>query len=154
MTILLDIDGVMVTTPSWKPSEFLEDGFLKFNDQAAKNLSMLLVDTGASIILATTHRINYSESEWKILLANRGIHTANVSKINECNSIQTMLDRGTEIKQWVDKNGDKEKYVIIDDDSSIDKLSLEIKAKWVKTKSLIGFDNEALANARLILSGT
>ena len=154
MTIILDIDGVMVTTPAWKQSEFLEDGFLKFNDLAATNLSKLIVETNASIILATTHRINYTELEWKILLKNRGITTESISKINNCTSIQNMRDRATEIKEWVDKYGDTEKYVIIDDDSSINKLAADIKAKWVMTKSLIGFDNEAYENAKRILSVT
>ena len=32
MILLLDIDGVLETSPSWKQPEFLEDKFYKFNE--------------------------------------------------------------------------------------------------------------------------
>lgn len=151
MKILLDIDGVMVTTPSWKSTEMHEDGFMKFNVIAANNLSKLVSETNASIILTTTHRISYSESEWKQILFRRGINVSDISKINNCTTIQSMLNRGTEIKEWVDNQKSEELFVIIDDDSSISNLNESIKAKWVKTSSLIGFNNEALENARRVL---
>ena len=65
MTILLDIDGVLVTTPSWKQVEHLSDGFMKFSDVAVSNLATLYKETKASVVLTTTHRINYSENQWK-----------------------------------------------------------------------------------------
>lgn len=45
MTILLDIDGVLVTTPSWKSTEQLSDGFMKFNENAADNVAILFKET-------------------------------------------------------------------------------------------------------------
>lgn len=50
MTLLLDIDGVMVTTPGWQRPELLQDGFMKFKEQAVINLSSLLRATGAHIV--------------------------------------------------------------------------------------------------------
>lgn len=153
MKILLDIDGVMVTTPAWKKAEIHEDGFLMFNSIAANNLSRLIADTQASIILTTTHRISFSDNEWLQILDRRGIKVSNVSKINSCSTLQDMANRTTEIKQWFDNQKDKEPFVIIDDDSSLNDLPLDIKAKWVKTSSLIGFDKASADNAKLILCG-
>ena len=149
--ILLDIDGVMVTTPSWRSPEFLEDGFLKFNEASVRNLSRLITETNASIILTTTHRINYSESEWVTLLSNRGISSVSISKINDCSSIKDMSDRSTEIEEWVDRNNEY-RYIIIDDDSSINRLSSNIKSNWVMVKSLIGFDGESYEKAIRIIN--
>ena len=42
MFVLLDIDGVLVTTPPWKSVELLSDGFMKFNETAVKNLNLLV----------------------------------------------------------------------------------------------------------------
>jgi hypothetical protein len=151
MKILLDIDGVMMTTPSWKKPEFHEDGFLMFNSIAVDNLSKLLADTNASIVLTTTHRISFSDNDWRQILERRGIKVSDVSKINSCSTIQDMPDRATEIKEWVDNKNDKEPFVIIDDDSSLNGLPSDIKIKWVKTSSLIGFDNETFNQAKLIL---
>lgn len=38
MLVLLDIDGVMVKTASWRPLEILSDGFPAFSEQAIQAL--------------------------------------------------------------------------------------------------------------------
>lgn len=106
MIILLDIDGVLVTTPSWRTTEILSDGFMKFNEKAAINLQQLIIKTSADIVLTTTHRINYSIDAWKNIFKQRGILTNSVSKINDKISVQTMLDRASEIKEWFDNSGE------------------------------------------------
>jgi len=151
MTILLDIDGVLVTTPSWQKPEFLSDGFMKFNDSSAKNLAFILDKTKASIVLTTTHRTNHSIDNWKTLLANRGIVTSEITIINNKTSLTEFSDRLTEIKEWVHLYGDHNKYVIIDDDSSLQDLPMAIKSNWVKTSPLIGLDDEATDKVMAIL---
>lgn len=151
MTILLDIDGVLVTTPSWRTPELLSDGFLKFNERAAKNLAQIIEETQAAIVLTTTHRINYSISEWKGLLQARGIYPTSISKLNDIGGLNDMADRATEIKEWVEKQKGSEKFVIIDDDLSINSLPPYIKARCVQTKPLIGLDDEATARALEVL---
>src|SRR5687767_10967161 len=101
MTILLDIDGVLVTTPSWRSAEQLPDGFLKFNEKATKNLARIISETKASIVLTSTHRINYSIEEWKELLGSRGIYPSSLTKLNEKVALNEMDDRATEIREWV-----------------------------------------------------
>jgi len=153
MTILLDIDGVLVTTPSWRTTELLSDGFLKFNEKAAKNLASILERTQAAIVLTTTHRINYSITEWKELLQSRGIYPSAISKLNDVSSLGEMANRATEINEWVEKQKGSEKFVVIDDDLSINDLPPYIKEKCVQTKPLIGLDDEATEKALNILQG-
>lgn len=145
MNILLDIDGVLVITPNWKPVEQLEDGFMKFDSEATKNLIELYNKTNAHVILTSSHRIYYDLSQWKVLLLNRGLNFESISMLEDSNHT-----RAEDIENWVENNS-KEKYIIIDDDSSINGISDEIKKNWVRTMPLIGFNQEKLDEAlRLI----
>ncbi len=153
MTVLLDIDGVLVTTPSWRITEQHSDGFLKFNERAEKNLIRLITETNASIVLTTTHRINYSIEKWKEIFNNRGIPVETIAKVNMKQAVGEMLDRGNEIKEWVENFGTGRRFVIIDDDLSINNLTIEIKDKWVMTKPLIGLDEDGTDRALKILRG-
>jgi hypothetical protein len=151
MTILLDIDGVLVITPAWRTVEHLSDGFLKFNERAASNLSKIIDLTNAAIVLTTTHRINYSVDKWRELFETRGIFPSSVAKLNDLKMISDMVDRATEIKEWVDKESNDKNYVIIDDDLSINGLPTSIKEKFILTKPMIGLDDEATRQAIKIL---
>ncbi len=153
MVVLLDFDGVLVTTPSWKPVEQHSDGFLTFNEQAELNLIRLISETGASIVLTTTHRITYSVEKWKEIFNNRGIPVEIIEKVNSRQTIGEMLSREIEIKEWIDKFGSDRNYVIIDDDLSINALPKEIKNKWVMTKSMIGLDHDSTIKAIKLLRG-
>lgn len=152
MIILLDIDGVLETTPTWRQVEIHSDGFMKLNEKALENLSILHKRTNASIVLTTTHRINYDETKWKEIFRLRGLNVETISKLNNKTEISQLLDRGTEIKEWVEKKGKGQNYVIIDDDQSINALPEYLKERWVATRPSIGFDKEALEKALLILT--
>lgn len=82
MKILLDFDGVLITTPSWQKVPLLDDGFMAFNEDCASNVAKLVDTFSAQIVLTSTHRIHYSNEEWRVLLANRGINTTQVRKSN------------------------------------------------------------------------
>ncbi len=151
MIILLDIDGVLVTTPSWKPAELLADGFLKFNEKAASNLARIIAETNASVVLTTTHRISYPVEKWKELLQTRGINPASISKINEVTALCDMADRAIEIQEWVNKQVSGERFVIVDDDLSINGLPPSIKEKCVLTSPMIGLDEAAATKALDVL---
>lgn len=151
MIILLDIDGVLVTTPVWQAVEQDVDGFLKFNEKAAKNLAKIVDETKAAIVLTTTHRINYSVNQWQEILQRRGIYPTSISKINDIAVLADMADRATEIKEWVDKQKSNECFVVIDDDLSINSLPFAIKEKCVLIKPMIGVDDEAALQILKIL---
>ncbi len=60
MLILLDIDGVMVPANSWKKPEFHEDGFPMFNSRSVSALQKIISETGASLLLTTSHKSKYN----------------------------------------------------------------------------------------------
>ncbi len=151
MTILLDIDGVLVTTHAWRKVETMPDGFMKFDEEAANNLAALLKETNASIVLTTTHRISRSEEKWIALFKERGFVFKNLTKVNAATRIEQLEERYKEVKEWVETVGQNENYVIIDDDTSLHALPENIKSRWVATKPLIGFDKAAYQMALNIL---
>ena len=148
--VLLDIDGVLVTTPSWRPVEQLADGFLRFNEKAAQNLNHLLEQTKAEIVLTTSHRINYSLGEWYEIFKVRGIRPTSIAKVNAAAAIQEVGKRAAEIEAWVAENG-AANYVIIDDDLTIKGLPEAVEQRFVATKPMIGLDDDAANEALFIL---
>ncbi|WP_227430290.1 HAD domain-containing protein [Psychrobacter sp. I-STPA6b] len=137
MKILLDFDGVMVTTPSWQAVEQADDGFMAFNSKCVQNLAHILAKTQADIVLTTTHRIHYDEVQWLKLFNNRGIVTNKITKVNQAQSFAELANRCDEVLQWVANNPD-ENFVIIDDDKSLynlpDSPEYDLKKRWVKTQ--------------------
>ena len=152
MRILLDIYVVMVTTPSWKPAEIHSDGFPSFNSRAVSNLQKIISETGASIVLTSSHKSSYSVTEWKDLFNTRGINVP----IEKLDDNVDKLNRKDEILNWL-KYNTLEDYVIIDDDNSLNDLPSDIKEKLVLTSSLIGLNDdktnlalEVLKNSELV----
>ena len=123
MLILLDIDGVMVPTTSWKPTEILSDGFANFSARAITNLQTIIYNTGASILLTTSHKSRYSNSEWEEIFKRRGI----VTNINTLEPNEDNLNRKEEILRWFTKTSISESFVILDDDKSLNGLPSYIK---------------------------
>lgn len=150
--ILLDIDGVLSTTGSWKANEILNDGFQSFNSRAARNLDKIISKTNADIILTTSHRSRFTSTQWKSIMARRGVNVHNVRELSPYLTNQKPKSRAQEIKEWVSVEASNIDYVIIDDDSSLDDLPQDIKIHVVKTKPLVGLDDEATDNALSILS--
>jgi hypothetical protein len=146
MTILLDIDGVLVTTPIWKPVEIHEDGFMKFDKSSSKNLATLMNRINPTIVLTSSHRTSYSITKWIDIFHARGIPVHRLEKIN----FGSTKNRADDIKEWIENNPN-ELYIIIDDDLSIHKLSGDIKKRWITTNPSIGFHRESLQAAFIIL---
>ncbi|MDB5150001.1 MAG: hypothetical protein JWQ57_4021 [Mucilaginibacter sp.] len=150
MVILLDIDGVLVTEPSWRKVESEADGFMRFNKQSVTNLAEILAQTNAAVVLTTTHRISFTNEQWIQVFRLRGITISNISKLNDKQSLAEMEDRGTEIEDWANDQQDTN-FVIIDDDLSINQLPEWIKQRWVATKPFTGIDEEAKQKVLSIL---
>jgi hypothetical protein len=145
MLILLDIDGVMVP---WKPSETLNDGFAKFSKRAVRNLQRIISETGASIVLTSSHKSNYGLSEWNNIFNYRGINTS----IDKLEDNINNLSRKDEIVNWFySKFNDSDDFVIIDDDKSLGDLPMYLKEKVVLTNALVGLNEEAASSAIQIL---
>lgn len=152
MKILLDFDGVMVTTPTWRAVERLEDGFMAFNESCVRNLARVLSITQADIVLTTTHRIHYDNEMWRQLLHNRGIVTNKVTKVNQAKTFSELSIRHTEVLNWVNANPN-ENYVIIDDDKSLRDLHTAVKNRWVETDFYAGLTEVGREQALDILLG-
>jgi hypothetical protein len=147
MLILLDIDGVMVPATSWRPSEILADGFANFSNRSISSLQKIISDTGATILLTTTHKSRYSNSEWEEIFKTRGINAV----INTLEDNTDGLNRKEEILRWFNTTKTSENFVILDDDKSINGLPEYIKDKVVLTSATVGLVAEHAESAIEIL---
>lgn len=138
MLILLDIDGVMVPTTSWKPTEILSDGFANFSMKAINNLQTIINSTGANILLTTSHKSRYSNSEWEKIFKTRGI----IANIDSLEPNDDNLNRKEEILRWFNKTTISESFVILDDDKSLNGLPENIKNKAIVTSGTLGLTSE------------
>jgi hypothetical protein len=150
MVILLDIDGVLVPVSTEK-AKIAKDGFMPFDKRAAQNLAKLITATNASVILTTNHRVAFLNEKWVALFNARDIPIRSISKINKLQTIYKMMDRATEIKEWIDNTGFNTNYVIIDDDYVLNNLPHHIKNRWVMTDPTVGLDDAATEKALNIL---
>lgn len=147
MLILLDIDGVMVPTTSWKPTEILSDGFASFSSRAVSSLQCIISNTGAKILLTTSHKSRYDNSEWEQIFKNRGI-IASIYKLEDNND---NLNRREEILRWFAMTNISESFVILDDDKSLNGLPEYIKNKAIVTSGTVGLTLEEAETAINIL---
>ncbi|MBN8694097.1 MAG: hypothetical protein J0L69_12955 [Bacteroidetes bacterium] len=153
MIILLDIDGVMVTTPSWKPTEDMPDGFPNFKFNAIISLNLILEETNAKIVLTTTHKGRFNQRKWKEIFLSRKIRLKSIDKIQEPEYYNASgSDRLSEIMEWVRTNN-TDKYVIIDDDKRLNGLPKNIKKHLVLIDPLIGLTQDDAEKAISILVG-
>lgn len=137
MIILLDIDGVMLSLKSWKIPDFLEDGFMKFDNKAIYTLNIILEKTKAKIVLTSSHKSNYSNIEWINLFKNRGINSIIETLPNNINN----LSRKDEIIHYLNDNNIDD-YIIIDDDPQLNSLPNNIKQRLFLTSPLIGLTED------------
>lgn len=148
MLLLLDIDGVMVQAAPWKKVELHADGFFQFLPNAISNLKEIISETGASIVLTTSHKSTYSLEKWEELFKTRGI----IAKVDKLDDNTDLLSRKEELLNWLSKNKDLDDFVIIDDDKSLHDLPNNIKERIVFTQPLIGLTKEDALNAIEILN--
>jgi hypothetical protein len=153
MVILLDLDGVLITTPAWRAVETDPDGFFKFNERATANLAAILTATNAAVVLTTSHRINYSLAQWTVFFRTRGLFPSTITRVNDRTSLPKAGSRVSEIAAWVTQPGAPANYVVLDDDLSLHGLPAAIKSRCVFTKPLIGLDADATQRVLHILCG-
>ncbi len=147
MLLLLDIDGVMVPAKGWKRPELLSDGFREFSVKAV-NVLQNLISEGASILLTTSHKSNFSISEWKDIFRKRNLNVADLKCLPD--NINK-LSRKDEIINWFNATPITDDFIIIDDDKSLNDLPVFLKEHLVQTSPYIGLTAEHLEIARSIL---
>lgn len=143
VTIILDLDGVLITTPSWKADELDSDGYSKFNESCVENFNTLLERIDAKIWLSSTRRTKKTLSEFNLIFKHRKIIKqidGFIPEFDDC------VSRKEEILKFIDIQQPKN-YLIIDDDKSLNDLHLEMKQRLVLTELLKGFGKEELKKA-------
>ena len=145
--ILLDFDGVMIPSKPWKPVPLMGDGFYEFNTSAIYNLNQIVKETGAEIILITSHKTSYPNSEWIKMFESRNI-LGSVSRLSD-DLIHSK--RINEVLNWCDTNK-TDKFVILDDDKSLNDLPSTIKNHLVLCDSGVGLTGEKTELAIKILN--
>jgi 3-isopropylmalate dehydratase small subunit len=134
----------MVPAKGWKAPDLLQDGFPAFSSKAVSALQQLVAE-GATIILTTSHKANYSIEEWKEIFRKRGIAISQIKKLDANIGNKSRKD---EIMDWININLEDGNFVILDDDKSLNDLPAYLKAKLLLTASHIGLTEEHLERVR------
>ena len=145
--ILLDFDGVMIPSKPWKPVPLMSDGFYEFSSVSIRGLNRIVNDTGAEIILITSHKTSYPNSEWVKMFETRGIE----GKVSRLDDSLIHSKRINEVSNWFNLNLDS-KFVILDDDKSLNDLPHIIKNHLVLCDSGVGLTEEKVELAIKILN--
>ena len=142
--ILLDLDGVLITTPPWQADQIHEDGYSDFNRNLVENLNKLLSLTIAEIWLSSSRRAAKSLEEFNIIFKERGVIKPINGFLPNTSAFESRINA---INNFLDEVSPRN-FIIIDDDRSLQGLSSDRKQFWIQTSPLIGFDkiklNESL----------
>ena len=138
--LILDLDGVLITTPTWKSDEIDTDGYSKFNHQCVKNLNKFLSEFEFEIWLSSTRRTVKTLEEFNDIFKNRNIEKSINGFVPEYKDCMTRKD---EVLRFI-KEHKTSNFLIIDDDKSLNGLDEKYKKKLVLTELLKGFDMEKL----------
>lgn len=143
--ILLDIDGVLIITPSWKPDAINNDGYSDFDTIAVDNFNQLLNTVTAELWLTSSRRTNNTLLQFNQIFKNRKISKELNGFIPQGTK---RVSRLIEINRFLDHEPVRN-FLIIDDDNSLEDLDTKRKQYWIKTLPLLGFNNAALLDAHL-----
>lgn len=143
ITLILDIDGVLIKTPPWRNDEIHSDGYSDFDRECVQNLKELLKEREFEIWLSSTRRIKISIDKWNEIFKNRGLNQVVEGLLPVCESCKT---RKEEIINFIEEKS-LINYLIIDDDKSLN--DFEPKKKIVLTTLMTGFNCESLQEAKM-----
>lgn len=146
-TLILDLDGVLITTPSWKTDKVHADGYSDFNTSCISNLNELLSLHNFKIWLSSTRRTKKSIAEFNAIFKNRNISQKIVGFLpvyDDCNS------RKEEVEKFILENNLTD-FLIIDDDKSLKSMKQEYQNRIISTDLTIGFNKDKLNEAVLLL---
>jgi hypothetical protein len=138
--LILDLDGVLITTPSWKSDEIDSDGYSKFNEKCVENLNKLLSLSQFEIWLSSTRRTMKTLEEFNLIFANRNIKEKIQGFLPEYKNCK---NRREEVEVFIQEFS-LSNFLIIDDDKSLNGLNLSYKKKLISTELQKGFNDEKL----------
>ena len=141
--LILDLDGVLITNPSWKADRIDSDGYSEFNESCVENLNQLLTLAKFEIWLSSTRRTVKNLSEFNLIFKNRGIKKEIVGFLPEYADCK---NRKEEILKFISEFKTSD-FLIIDDDKSLNGLECGLKRNLVLTELTNGFNLEKLKEA-------
>ena len=161
--IFLDVDGVLNT----QFSKSRCGGFIGIDDSKVKLLKEIVEATGAKIILSSSWRYGWERDEESCdqlaiymnkKLANRLLHILDKTKkyVKSDDKNIKYCDRGSEIKEWLSRHPNVDKWVVLDDDIFDDYEREGIMPHLVKTSfydDLGGLQRWSVDSAIKILNG-
>ena len=137
--IFLDIDGVLTDT---RDSESTLYDILR---PVHLNCLKAIVDaTKAQIVLSSARRLYADQRN----IINNALQTVGLTFVDKTRFL--MAGRAAEIKEWLNRHPDTEKFVILDDD--VADLVSEFTGKIVKTTMSVGLMPEHVDEAIKILN--
>ncbi len=134
--ILLDLDGVLIKSATWREDDIHEDGYSDFDSTCVKNLNNIIDKTGYNLVLSSSRRENVSIDQMNEYFKRRGV-SKSIKAYVPMYDIELRISRRQEIEMFLDEYKPKN-YLIIDDDKSLLDASEEIKSNWIQTNSMIG----------------
>lgn len=141
--LLLDLDGVLITTPPWKPDTLDADGYSAFNPSCVENLNTLLASASFEIWLTSTRGTRKTLEQFNQIFANRKIST----KISHFLPLYPAAkNRREEIELFIAEH-DPAHFLILDDDKSLNGLASEQKENLILTDLTTGFNSYKLEEA-------
>ncbi len=131
--ILLDLDGVMITTKPWESDFILADDFAEFNPKAVAKLNQILKETGYDIVLTSARRYAYDIDQMNEFFKTRGIEGTIIDYL-PLYDLGLRYSRFDEVMRFIQKYRPNN-YLVIDDDKSLNKLGGD---KLILTDPMIG----------------
>ena len=144
MYLILDLDGVLITNPSWKADRIHSDGYSEFNESCVENLNRLLTLAEFDIWLSSTRRTTKTLTEFNLIFKNRGVKKEIVGFLPEYDDCK---NRKEEVLKFITEFKTSD-FLIIDDDKSLNGLENGLKNKLISTELTKGFSSEKLKEAR------
>lgn len=150
--IFLDIDGVLndAATDEYTPAKFMG-----IDDYKVKFLRQIVDATGASIVLTSTWKTEWSKNEEFLSvdgaylnskLAEESLHILD-------KTTDKILDRGAGIMRWLNDHPEVKSWVVIDDDIFTDYKEYDVLPHLVKTSFYFGLTQEHASQCIKILNG-
>jgi len=136
--VLLDLDGVLITTAPWESDKMHEDGYSDFNPICVTNLNRILKNTGYDIVLSSARRLTVDIDRMNEYFKARDVAKQIVAYVPDYRvDGKAMKSRRVEIERFLEENQPKN-YLILDDDKSLSNASEEIKDNWIQTYLMTG----------------
>jgi 16S rRNA C1402 (ribose-2'-O) methylase RsmI len=130
-------------------TRILEDGFPEFSKNTVRSLDKIISNSNADIVLTTSHKHNYSLKEWKKIFERRNIIVKKITRLSE--NINH-LNRKDELLNWFSAEHISEKFIIIDDNKSLNDLPGFLKNKLVQTSGSVGLTDYLADEALKIIN--